>query len=532
MKNFKKLLSSQSGVSLIEVTAAAAISVIISLGIMKTNETGQKGMTKVTTDMDFKLWQANVLQRHLGDPTVCRNNFGGVAANSPHTLTTVNDGQTPTPQPFFVAGNNIEGTGGSWNAISMTRGAFMQDGSSDTLGRCMLTVRAKRTKKSFGPEIREINIPMSCTRQTAVASSPIQECTITSDGSDTLWTQKVAVGGNPEYIYNASTVLVGPEAAAGELKARLEISDSNGIEFPAALSGVETSVRITNQNHALVFNDSGALYEGTDGCFNIGSGKSGTLISGYKHCSSGIMSGVAVSSQGFDFRGGSNSAAIASIGVIIDGETSLASGKGVTITGTTSQAFGADISVTHDNSIMLGSVMGSSNSAMQIQASSDHHQFTGNYQAGYRFVLGPSNSGENTYITPPETPLVPGEDYSLLATEGNLWVGNNTVIEGNLEVKGNIIGGSTDQFFASVSLSGGTGSNGGITCVLGGGGTGAECSCDDPNYRIISGGTVLGDLTHKIIDSRPISLTEYRVYCADASNNLRQCVNFSGICSR
>ena len=55
MKKVKRILNNQQGMSLVEVIAAAAISVIISAAVMKTNESGIKGINAVTTKMSLNI---------------------------------------------------------------------------------------------------------------------------------------------------------------------------------------------------------------------------------------------------------------------------------------------------------------------------------------------------------------------------------------------------------------------------------------------------------------------------------------------
>jgi hypothetical protein len=437
MKNFKKLLSSQSGVSLIEVTAAAAISVIISLGIMKTNQTGQKGLTKVTSDIDLRMWQTMEVMPLLNDPSSCFHATGGAidvgtarTGFSIYKVTRDANGEAngATSTVVAQAGRSI---GPHLRIKEIRQAAFVRD-SASALGECPLTIviEKKNAKSSFGPAEKEITIPLRC-KVDSSTTTVMENCSGGGNSNAGYW--NLTDTGSSEFLSTDRDVLIGMSGLP-EIDIPLLITKPGVIEFPQPGTGVLIATKIEAQNSALVFNGTGALYSDSTGCFNIDNGNTGGLVNGYKHCSTATGNAVAIASTGtVTMSAGSNySAAIASQDATIGGDFSLASGKSVSVGGSTSQAIGAGISVPNSFSTMFGESIGSSNSGMAIVSSSSDNQFTGNYVGGYRFILGPSNSGENTYIT------TKADDYSLLATDGNVWIGQSTVIEGNLEVKGGI----------------------------------------------------------------------------------------------
>ena len=60
---FRKILKNQNGMSLIEVTIAAAISVIVALGVMKINETSQRGLTGIQDKADLEDIKRNIFDK-------------------------------------------------------------------------------------------------------------------------------------------------------------------------------------------------------------------------------------------------------------------------------------------------------------------------------------------------------------------------------------------------------------------------------------------------------------------------------------
>ncbi len=389
MKNLRDLLSNQSGVSLIEVTAAAAISVIISLGIMKTNETGQKGMTKVTTDLDIKLWQVNNLMRYLGDPETCRLNFPG-NVNNIQTRTDIID---KDGNAVFTSGQLLDGTSGSWqlaeasdpgvdNIVALS--SFSEDSVGSLNGRCTLSIYVRRTKKAFGNDIKKLNIPAICSKRT---DDTLASCTITSDGSDTMWMQQVATGTEAGYIFNNGNVVVGDKNQI--IKSKFEVTGNSGLDFPSAGTGVKTSMRITNLGDAFVFADNEALYADSDGCFNISSASDGTkLDSGLKHCATGTSNTVSISSTMANFSANSlNSVILGGSDASVSGSYSLAAGQNVNALAANSHAIGSGVEVAHSKSMVVGSSTG-----LSVYRSTTTNQFTALFDNGFRFITGPTAS--------------------------------------------------------------------------------------------------------------------------------------------
>lgn len=66
----KKIWSNQQGMSLIEVTVASAISVVIAMGVMKINETSQKGFNSAVRKSEMLQIKGFTIA-HLGSPAKC-----------------------------------------------------------------------------------------------------------------------------------------------------------------------------------------------------------------------------------------------------------------------------------------------------------------------------------------------------------------------------------------------------------------------------------------------------------------------------
>lgn len=69
-KTCKKILNTQDGISLIEVIVAASLAVMVSIGVMKIQQTNTKGMIKVKTDSEFSAFQ-NHAKAMLGSTGNC-----------------------------------------------------------------------------------------------------------------------------------------------------------------------------------------------------------------------------------------------------------------------------------------------------------------------------------------------------------------------------------------------------------------------------------------------------------------------------
>ncbi len=452
MKNFKKILSNQSGISLIEITMAAAMSVIISLGVMKTNETGQKGMTKVATDLDLRMWQQQVLFPRLADSDNCLATFNPSGTGNPNSVDTSLT-QLRTVSTVFATVNQSISTGGtdSWTLKSIRRAAFESDGSSGgNKGICKVTLTVERNnKKSFGPSTRDISFPLICVRAGGPPANQWSSCSTQGSGGDSLWTKHLDTEGN--YIHSGGeSVRVGLGNDAVDIAAPFEVRLANGFDFPAGTTGVQTSMLIPAANNALQLGANSAIYEDASGCTNIVNAASGDLNPGLRHCTSATANNINIGSEGGGvgvnnnhsmLLGSSDSVIKTNFSVILGGSNSLveginsftrgaenkikgsfvnAMGKELYVDGNYATALGSNSIVKGDSAVAIGNdtrgnghysvaigqgahathnhsmVLGSG----RVTEDSHTHQFVANFRNGYKFI---TTRGGNITNWPPAT---------------------------------------------------------------------------------------------------------------------------------
>jgi prepilin-type N-terminal cleavage/methylation domain-containing protein len=344
MKTFKKIMSNQSGMSLIEVIVAAAISVIISGAVMKTNESGIKGMNSVSTKINLDMWKSTVLTAKFNDPAVCKANFDSLGwtpgGGVPAAATLFNEDGS-----VFLNGNDtINGTQGDWKFIGVTVNPFSADPGATTKGNCnvKVTVENNKSKMSFGTKQKVITIPIRCNLDSGATT--LVSCSGSSDGMDSLWIQQLA-GTNPGYIYRSDNVLIGP--AGQVVDTPFQINMESPIEWPASGSGVRASMRITGDDAvvgqpAMIFNQSG-LYEDASGCLitAVDNGV-GNIFEASKACNGSFAIGSFSSMTINPSPGGRTNVAIASGGSTVDGHWStVISSEGSTASGDLTMALGS-----------------------------------------------------------------------------------------------------------------------------------------------------------------------------------------------
>ncbi len=534
MKNFKKLLSNQSGVSLIEVTAAAAISVIISLGIMKTNQTGQKGLNKVASDIDLRMWQQTELMPILSGADSCTQVLGGsgtslVSARDVSIYGVTRDSQGgvigSSSREVALVGKSL----GPHLEITSVRHQAYDDSDGGSVGDCPLQIQVSRknSESSFGADSRTITIPLKCRVDNPGTTQNLMSCQASGGVQDSLWSH--AYSATPEYIASTRNVLIG--ASLNPSLGKLQISEAAPTNWLG--SGIDTALRIENINEGIQIGPNIMMTEDANNCFVLFNGSNGNANRGFESCNNLSQSnfltsirsggtiggvgadGVAINSRNANFISGTKSVAIAANDSSIEGGYNLVSGQNVSIVGEHNHAFGSGIAINNNQSFMAGVGIGSTNTALSIQASTGDRQFTGAFAGGYRFAMGASNSGSNFYLS--KTTV----DSGSIAT-----------FDGELKVKGSL---HVDQYFTDVTLSSFSGSAGGangIVCSNGGGSQYTDCYCSNPNFRLISGGPVAtGFSAQHIRESRPVSLTTYRVSCHSGTTAV-SCQGFSGICAR
>ena len=343
MKNFKKILSNQQGMSLIEMTAAAAISVIISMGVMKTQQTGQKGMTKITTDMELRMWQQQRLMQVLGEPGACANTFSGHSISSSASVTAIRDTQNNI---VYEPLQDIEG--GAWTIMSMSIDAVPAAEITPTVNKYTANLRMvmqRKNKESFGGSTKSIIVPIVMVRASD-PSTTLVSCSAGSVGADGLWNQELANGG---YLHSAgSNVIIGSNGSSPV--APFQIDTNSGSEWPGTGSGVTPSMKVSNDSNAIVFGSANqaAIYQ-TQTCLTMGNGMTGDISSKIESCKGGVLIGSVgstIGSQGSIVLGGS---AAQSTGLL-----SVATGKGTRALGDYSFAQGYRTTVTGANSATFG----------------------------------------------------------------------------------------------------------------------------------------------------------------------------------
>jgi len=181
-----QILNSQRGMSLPEVMVAAAISVVIAMGVMKINETGQKGMRSIEDKSEI-MTVTNTMRGHLLNGNKClASSFAGPAGHTWNSGT-VGDGLVPIGSDstgytlFSTAGNNFDlSTGGGatatftvttaaapvlnsvpWSSKWFLSSYRFYNRDSEGLCHIMLNV-TKRSAASFGGDSKILWFPIKC----------------------------------------------------------------------------------------------------------------------------------------------------------------------------------------------------------------------------------------------------------------------------------------------------------------------------------------------------------------------------------
>lgn len=519
MKTFKKVLANQAGMSLIEVIVAAAISVIISGAVMKTNQMGVQGAKTVESNVSLSLWKANVLSRELDNPATCLANFGSSDIQANENMSVVNDGQG---QPLLQVDTTIPETGGDWKVAAnaapvnyaIVRTAFKPNGSAATAtrGRCDLEVWVSRTKNGFGGQTKKLTIPMACTIPSP-GSSTMLSCSIAAGSQDTLWQHYPVSGAKPEHILRNSNVLIGEDTAAAsdDPYASFQINLTSGIEWPSTGQGIDPLLKITGTNKAMIFTKS-ALYEDSNGCMVTSLDDTGLATTMRRDCLSALELGstyatvtpatngqtnVAIASRRIQV-GGENSAAIASDGAagfesVANGNSAVVLGaSNVQVTGARSVGMGEDNIVSGQNALVAGY-----NNTVSGR---------GSLSLGYNNII----SGNNSFAA--------GYNNTVSGT-GSVALGYNGTVSGNQSLAG---GTSSAKGWASFAFGQESVAQGSKSVVMGWGseanGSNSKVFADhadvDGNYSIamgydltVNGGSSMvlgfgGSSTNRVIENQ------------------------------
>ncbi len=410
MKSAKKLLSNQIGMSLIEVTVASAIAVIVSMGVVKINETGQKGMKQVSSDFDLQNYQQSVLFRNLSDQAACTSNFGVGGT----TAADISSGSQSITNILNAAGATIASTTAgssqglkSWEILSMSMGQFMPSdglGGSSTTGSCDISVVFNRTAKSFGAATITKTIPVFC-RVDSAASGIVQTCSATTSGVSDIWTTESK--NSYDFLYYQGTtetlVGIGNVDPAIDMESALQIN-ANGPEWPIAntVTPYKSSIGIAKTANAALTFDNYALAKSSANCFNIlydtAAGSVNPLsflqfcdFDATKHYPSVIIGSTT------SVNTGPASVVAGGTGNNISSAYSFATGASNTVTGSNSQAIGTGNTVSAGQSTAIGTynsinsahngsvLMGSSAGSAYPQYSKAANVFMGRFAGGFEF---------------------------------------------------------------------------------------------------------------------------------------------------
>jgi len=278
MKAMKTILQSQRGISLIEVIVASVIAVLVSMGVVKINETGQKGMAKMSSDLDIKMYQQNVLAGFLSDIDTCNANLagmdlGGSSTVASRTLTqlTKKDGTT-----VIATTSGTSNALKSWNISSIIVQPFSAANVGEQTGTCSIDIvfqkSDKQKKQSFGASIITHNVPVNCRVN---ASDVVESCSASSAGETNIWDTASTSGvGGYEYIFyqgaSESLVGIGALASGQEMDSALQVN-IDGPLWPVASTSSPyfASIGLAKEFGALTFGNNFALAKSATNCFNL-----------------------------------------------------------------------------------------------------------------------------------------------------------------------------------------------------------------------------------------------------------------------
>lgn len=304
MKNLKHLLSNQKGMSLIELTVAAAISVIISMGVVKTNQTGVKGMNKIKTDLDLRMWKSQQLYQSLSDGDTCVTTFGGAGSNV-SAAGDVSPIYDTSGAPLIAVNEEVLQSG--WIVTSIRKSAWQTIAGDKGKFQLTLMLRRKEAvndtkRQGFGGQDTRINIEV-----VGVASGGGTSLVSCSGGgeSGSYWALEQAV--NP-YLHSQNRAIV-LGSAPSSATASLQIDTISGNDW---LSGPDKAIRIANADSALIFgadgyenagiyiDDANTPADSIDDCLILANGSNGTIAKNISLCQNGQTNiNVPANQQGF-----------------------------------------------------------------------------------------------------------------------------------------------------------------------------------------------------------------------------------------
>lgn len=222
-----KFVENSHGVALIQVIVAGAMSAVISLALLKVNETNLKTINKTETDKSLEYFFNGTLRATLGRSENCMASFGALdvsGANAVDEILEINDiTSCGDPNDYSTCDNKVlmnvtNGdplnlvAQGDWRVVSMNHSGFSAIDVGSLEGRCNLeVVFARNRKMSFGSTEVTKNIEFFCQVQLADPSR-LNNCVASSDYNEGIWDKIV----EPSRTYinykddTASLVSIGP----------------------------------------------------------------------------------------------------------------------------------------------------------------------------------------------------------------------------------------------------------------------------------------------------------------------------------
>lgn len=297
-----KLLSgNEKGMSLVEVTVAAAISVVIAMGVMKINETSVKGMQTIQEKSEIQEFR-NIVNGNLVNAEKCRaSNFASHDWKDGGT-TTPADGVYPptaagTPQyrasssvsiaiatnPAVVsktistAANNTLPWTNKWGATEI------RYYNRDTAGVCHILIKtAKKAKGNagFGAQSKNIWIALDCDINNTTGA--ITSCSGENAVAEGYFQDNDGVSGGA--ITGKKPIIIGLDntSVADAISTGLYVGDATGTRYfdhwSSGPASVDSAISVPD-NHAVTFGndeDYGVYYDGSNlvmsGAGNVGIG--------------------------------------------------------------------------------------------------------------------------------------------------------------------------------------------------------------------------------------------------------------------
>jgi hypothetical protein len=263
---FKKILNNQHGMSLMEVMIAASISIVVAMGVMKINETSQKGLRSTKLTAEVQNFQKNIhghllsRQKCAGATWTTGYNWltggatPGVAAEQHPDLglAPVNYTEFNSPGDQFTIPVSFDNLGATiadktftipqvltptiprmhW-ANSWVLKSYRFYNRTD--GLCFIKIEMEkvevaaqgavvdRKSRSFGAEVKDVWVKLDCKMNAAAPVNEIDTCVSNDTFAEGMWQENAAVGSNGMISGNLPAVLGLDNAGATQATAILDI---------------------------------------------------------------------------------------------------------------------------------------------------------------------------------------------------------------------------------------------------------------------------------------------------------------------